>query len=149
MLLIILLGSLLLPSPVQTTAAPPAGSQAPAATPAPIALPDTPAGRALGEFVASFNAGGDKRRAFLEERTTLEKEQAAGILGQDTEILGEHGAVQVVRVPTQSATGLTAILRHEKSGAHGHLTLAIEAKAPHRVSNMQLRAATPEEVAGK
>lgn len=149
MLLIMLVGSLLLPSPVQTTAAPPASTQAPAATPAKVALPDTPAGRALGEFVASFNAGGEKRRTFLEGRTTLEKEQAAGILGQDTEILGEHGAVEVVRIPTQSETALTAVLRHEKSGAHGHLTLATEANAPHRVSNMQLRAATPEEVKGK
>jgi hypothetical protein len=149
MLLIMLLGSLLLPSPVQTPAAPPASSQAPAVTAAPVALPDTPAGRALGEFVASFNAGGEKRRAFLEGRTTLDKEQAAGILGQDAEILGQHGAVQVVRIPTQSAAGLTAILRHEKSGAHGHLTLEIETTEPHRVSNMQLRGATPEEVKGK
>ena len=148
MFLIMLLGSLLLPSPIQPAATSPATGQAAAAA-SPVTLPDTAAGRSLGEFVASFNAGGEKRRAFLEGRTTLNKEQAAGILGQDAEILGEHGPVQVVRIPTQGATALTAILRHEKSGAHGHLTLDIEADAPHRVSNMQLRAATPEEVKGK
>lgn len=133
------------PSTAQTGAQPPSAAQA-----APAAkVPDTPAGRALNEFVASFNAGGDKRRAWLEERTTLEAETAANILKQDTAFLDQHGAVTVVRIAESSDTTIAAILRHAKSGAHGHLTIDVEPKAPHKISNMQLRGATPEEVEGK
>ncbi|HVL67849.1 MAG TPA: hypothetical protein VM364_11350, partial [Vicinamibacterales bacterium] len=106
-------------------------------------------GRALNEFVASFNAGGDKRRAWLDERTTLGKEAVADILKQDTAFLEQHGAVTVVRVADSSPTRIVGIIRHDKSGAHGHLTIEVEAAAPHKVSNMQLRGATPDEVKGQ
>lgn len=122
-----------------------AATQAPAVK---VTVPDTPAGRALKEFLASFNAGGDKRRAWVEERTTVDDEAAADILKQDAAFLEEHGAMTVVRLPDAAATTIVAIVRHEKTGAHGHLTITVEPEAPHRVSNMQLRAATPEEIKG-
>lgn len=113
-----------------------------------VTVPDTPAGRALTEFIESFNAGGDKRKAWVEGRTTIPKEGAANILQQDAEFLAEHGAMTVVRVPQASATTIVAIVRHEKTGAHGHLTLDVDAAAPGKVTNMQLRGATPEEIKG-
>lgn len=119
-----------------------------AAAAAAVKVPDTPAGKALTEFIASFNAGGDKRRAWVEERTTMGKDGAAGILQQDTQVLEQHGAMTVVRVPTSSAGNITAVIRHAKSGAHGHLTLEVDTAAPNKVTNMQLRAATPEEIKG-
>lgn len=109
-------------------------------------VPDTPAGKALNEFVASFNDGGDKRKSWLENRTTVNQEQAAGMLKQDSQFLAEHGPVTVVKVPQSSATSIQAIIRHAKSGAHGHLTIEVGAEAPHKVTNMQLRGATPEEI---
>lgn len=109
-------------------------------------VPDTPAGKALNEFVATFNAGGEKRKAWLETRTTVGAEQATGILEQDTNFLAEHGPVTVVKVPQSSATSIQAIIRHAKSGAHGHLTIEVEAATPNKVTNMQLRGATPEEI---
>ena len=120
----------------------------PAAAPAAVTPPDTAAGKALKEFVDSFNAGGDKRRVWVTERTTMSQDGAAGILQQDAEVLKEHGAMTIVRVPSASAGTITAIVRHATSGAHGHLTLNVDTAAPHKVTNMQLRAATPEEIKG-
>lgn len=120
----------------------------PAASDAAVKVPDTPAGRGLKEFVESFNAGGDKRKAWVESRTTVDKENAADILGLDAKLLGEHGKVTVVRVPKASDTNIEAILRHETSGAHGYLTLEVEAAAPYKITNMQLRPASPEEIKG-
>ena len=120
----------------------------PAAAAAAITVPDTAAGKALKEFVDSFNAGGDKRRAWVEQRTTMSKDGAAGILKQDAGFLEQHGAMTIVRVPSASAGTITAIVRHAKSGAHGHLTINVDTAAPNKVTNMQLRAATPEEIKG-
>ena len=120
----------------------------PAAAAAAVAIPDTAAGKALKEFVESFNAGGEKRRAWVEGRTTIEKDGADGILKQDAEFLKEHGAMTIVRVPSSTAGTITAIVRHEKTGAHGHLTLDVDTSAPNKVTNMQLRGATPEEIKG-
>jgi len=136
----------LLGSPVSVAIQEPPKPAAPAA--AAVAIPDTPAGKGLKEFVASFNAGGDKRRAWVEERTTMGKEGATGILEQDAQFLAEFGEMTIVRVVSSSATNIVAILRHAKNGAHGHLTLEIDAAAPYKITNMQLRGATPEEIKG-
>ena len=116
---------------------------------APATVPDTPAGRGLKEFVTSFNAGGAERRTWVTTRTTVDPEDANDILQQDAQFLEEHGAVTVVRVPTSSATMITAVIRHAKSGAHGHLTLEVSADAPYKITNMQLRPATQQEIDGK
>ena len=59
-------------APVGLAVQEPAKPAAPAA--AAVVIPDTPAGKGLKEFVASFNAGGEKRRAWVEERTTMGKD---------------------------------------------------------------------------
>ena len=120
----------------------------PAAAAGSVAVPDTAAGKALQEFVDTFNAGGEKRRVWVEGRTTIGKDGAAGILKQDGEVLNQHGAMTIVRVPSSSAGTITAVVRHEKTGAHGHLTLTVDTSAPYKVTNMQLRGATPEEIKG-
>lgn len=118
-----------------------------AATPTAKA-PDTPAGRALTEFVESFNAGGDTRRTWVETRTTVEDEPRANILKMDAELLQQHGPITVARIVNSSEAQVVAIVRHAKSGAHGHLTINVEPAAPHKVVNLGMRAATPEEVKG-
>lgn len=137
---VLLLGSPAAPPPQEPTK--------PAQAAPAVAVPDTPAGRGLKEFVDSFNAGGDKRRAWIEQRTTMQKENGAEILRQDAEILGTHGPMTLVRVPESSPTKIVAILRHAKTGAHAHLTIEVEGTAPNKISNMQLRGATPEEIKG-
>lgn len=119
------------------------------ATQAPVTVPDTPAGRGLKEFVASFNAGGDARRTWVTTRTTVDADNAADILQQDAAILEEHGAFTVTRIVASTATTVTAILKHAKSGVHAHLMIEASADAPHKVTNMQLRGATPDEIGGK
>lgn len=138
----ILAATLTLVGMVDSTATQAAPSQAASSA----KVPDTPAGKALHEFVASFNEGGEKRKGWLESRTTLTQEQAAGILQQDAAFLAEHGPVTVVKVPQSSATSIQAIIRHAKSGAHGHLTIEVGGESPNKVTNMQLRGATPEEI---
>ena len=120
-------------------------SQAPAVT-----TPDTPAGRGLKEFVASFNAGGAERKTWVTTRTTVPPDAAADILEQDAAILAEHGGFTIVRIPAgATATSIAAILKHEKSGVHAHLTVEASADAPFKVTNLQLRPATPDEIGGK
>ena len=118
-------------------------------TPAPVAVPDTPAGRGLKEFVASFNAGGAERKTWVTTRTTVDAENAASILEQDAAILGEHGAFTIVRIAAATPTSITAIMRHAKSGLHAHFVLEADAAAPHKITNMQLRGATDDEIKGK
>ena len=116
---------------------------------APVTVPDTPAGRGLKEFVATFNAGGAERKTWVTTRTTVPADAAADILEQDAAILAEHGAFTIVRLPSATATTVTAILRHATSGAHAHLLLEASADAPYKITNLQLRPATPEEISGK
>ena len=124
-------------------------TQAPAA-PAPATVPDTPAGRGLTEFVASFNAGGTERRTWVTTRTTVPTEAANNILEQDAAILEKYGAMTIVRVlPAATATSISAILRHATSGAHAVLLLEASADAPHKITNLRLRPATPDEIGGK
>ena len=117
--------------------------------PAPtVKAPDTPAGRALAEFVESFNAGGDTRRTWVETRTTVKEEPRANILKMDGELLQEHGPMAVARIVNSSEARVVAIVRHAKTGAHGHLTIDVEPAAPHKVVNLGMRGATPEEIKG-
>ena len=113
-----------------------------------VKAPDTPAGRALAEFVESFNAGGDTRRKWVETRTTVEEGPRANILEMDARLLQEYGPITIARIVNSSETSVVAIVRHEKSGVHGHLTVDVEPAAPHKVVDLGMRAATPEEVKG-
>jgi hypothetical protein len=117
-------------------------------TPATPVVPDTKAGKALTDFIESFNAGGEKRKAFLDERTTIAKETHANILGQDAKFLQTNGAMTLVRVPSSSADNITAILRFATGDLHVHLTLGLDTAVPDKISTMRLRPATPEEIKG-
>ncbi len=113
-----------------------------------VKAPDTPAGRALTEFVESFNAGGDTRRTWVETRTTVKEEPRANILKMDGELLQEHGPMALARIVNSSEARIVAVVRHARTGAHGHLTIDVEPAAPHKVVNLGMRGATPEEVKG-
>ena len=113
-----------------------------------IKAPETPAGRALTEFVESFNAGGDTRRTWVETRTTVKEDPRANILKMDAEVLQEHGPMTIARIVNSSQAQVVAIVRHARTGAHGHLTIDVEPAAPHKVVNLGMRGATPEEIKG-
>jgi hypothetical protein len=113
-----------------------------------VKAPETPAGRALAEFVESFNAGGDKRRTWVDTRTTVGEESRGNILKMDAQVLQEHGPMAIARIVNSSDAQVAAIVRHPKTGAHGHLTIDVEPAAPHKVANMRMRGATPEEIKG-
>jgi hypothetical protein len=113
-----------------------------------VKAPDSPAGRALTEFVDSFNAGGKTRQTWLETRTTVEDEPRANILNTDAQLLQKYGPLRVVRIVNSSPELVTAVVRHGTSDMHGYLTIAVEPTAPHKVVNIGLRPATPEEIKG-
>jgi outer membrane protein assembly factor BamB len=120
---------------------------APAAPPT-VKAPDTPAGRALNEFVESFNADTKTRRTWLETRTTIGAEQAAAIANTDAQLLQKYGPMTVVRIAESSQASVAAVVRHGTSNLHGYLTIAAEPTAPFKVVDFGLRAATPEEIKG-
>ena len=113
-----------------------------------VKTPDTPAGRALTEFVDSFNAGGKTRQTWVETRTTVEEGPRANILKMDAQLLQQYGPMAVARILSSSDTKIVAVVRHDKSDAHGHLTIDVEPAAPHKVTNLGMRGATPEEIKG-
>jgi hypothetical protein len=47
-----------------------------------------------------------------------------------------------------SPASVVAIVRHARSGAHGYLTINVEPAAPHKVVNLGMRAARPDEIKG-
>lgn len=113
-----------------------------------IKAPDTPAGRALTEFVDSFNAGGKARQTWLETRTTVGDELRGNILKTDASLLQQYGPMSVVRIVNSSEELLAAVIRHGTSEMHGYLTIAVDPTAPHKVVNIGMRPATPEEIKG-
>ena len=114
-----------------------------------VKAPDTPAGRALAEFVESFNAGGNTRQTWLETRTTVQDGPRANILKMDAQLLEQYGPMTVARIVSSSDAKIVAVVRHTKSDAHGHLTIDIDPAAPHKVVNLGMRPATPEEIKGE
>jgi hypothetical protein len=128
---------------VLTSAVFPAQAAAPT-----VKAPDTPAGRALTEFVDSFNAGGQTRQTWLETRTTVEDEPRANLLKIDAQLLQKYGPLTVVRLVSSSQELVAAVVRHGTSDRHGYLTIAVDPTAPHKVVNFGMRAATPEEIKG-
>ena len=113
-----------------------------------VKAPDTPAGRALTKFVDSFNAGGKTRQTWLETRTTVEDEARANILKVDAQLLQEYGALSIVRIASSSQALVAAVVRHGTSDRHGYLTISVEPTAPHKVVDIGMRPATPEEIKG-
>lgn len=111
-------------------------------------VPATPAGQALTGFVESFNAGGETRRKWVETRTTLQEGPRANVLKTDAQFLTQHGPITVVRIAKASPASIAAVVRHAKTGVHGFLTVDVEPAAPHKVVNLNMRAATPEEIKG-
>ena len=133
------------PNEIQTSEVPSSAMRPAQAT---VKAPDTPAGRALTEFVDSFNAGGKTRQTWLETRTTLEDEPRANILKTDAQLLQKYGPLAVVRIVNSSEESLAAVVRHGTSDMHGYLTIAVEPTAPHKVVNFGMRGARPEEIKG-
>ena len=113
-----------------------------------VKAPDTPAGRALTEFVDTFNAGGKTRQTWLETRTTVQEGPRANILKMDAQLLQEYGPITVARIVSSAPEKVVAIVRHGKSDLHGYLTIDVEPAAPHKVIDLNMRAATPEEIKG-
>ena len=67
---------------------------------------------------------------------------------KNPQLLQKYGRLTVVRIVSSSQELVAAVVRHGTSDMHGYLTIAIEPTAPHKVVNLGMRAATPEEIKG-
>lgn len=113
-----------------------------------VKAPDTPAGRALGEFVHSFNAGSKTRQRWQETRTTIGEDRAPTLSRMTPWMLQKYGPLTVVRIVRSSPEFVAAVVRHGSSNIHGCLTIAVEPSAPFKVVDFAMRAATSEECKG-
>jgi CubicO group peptidase (beta-lactamase class C family) len=113
-------------------------------TPAkPIALPDTPAGRQAGAYIAMFNAGDTTaaRKFMLEQlmpnpndHRTIEQ-RLSNYRGMRSQV----GTMIPVEIVSSSPTEIVLRMRTEK-GESPELTVTVEASAPYRISALRIMA---------
>lgn len=108
-----------------------------AQAPAPAGLPDSPAGRALGEWLAAYDSG--DRAAMLAFAAShyapadLARRPAEMIATRERWRFVNLGAIEVVHVDTASDTLVAATIRLRRTGSWGHLDARVEPAPPHRV----------------
>ena len=108
-----------------------------------VTLPDTPAGRQAGAFIAMFNAGDTAaaRKFMLEQETpnpndhrTMEQ-RLSSYRGMRSQV----GTMMPVEIVSSSPAEIVLRMRTEK-GESPVLTVTVEAAAPHRISGLRIEA---------
>ena len=106
-----------------------------AAAPAQPALPDTPAGKALGAWLAAFNSGDPALiRAYDETyRPTRLLAEAAGFREAT-------GGFNLIRVEKSEPTTITALVQEKASDTVGRFELSLSSEQPPKVVGLKLEA---------
>ena len=93
------------------------------------AAPDTPAGRQLARWLATFN-GGDRtaRQEFYKEHWAYTPNQ-----NFYEDLLDQTGGLELLRIEESTPTRTIAIARQIDGDAVARLTLEVEADVPHRI----------------
>jgi len=135
-----LLPALAVPPPAPVAAAPPAAASAP--------LPDTPAGRALGSFLAALGSGDEARlRAFHEayagadERGKPVPEQR---IARGLRLHADTGGIDVVEVVSSSPYRIEVEARARRDGRPMTVAIEVEPTPPNGVDGIELRPGKPE-----
>ncbi len=118
----------------------PVAAQAPASQPAEpgITLPDTPAGKTLGEFVKAFNTGkADALRRFHQEHGG-----DPGNADQDLNFYHNSGGLKLHSITRSTSTEIEVLAQHKKDDGWVSFSLVVEASAPHGIANIRVRPAT-------
>lgn len=154
------LGDVALPAPAQTAAqqppnaAPQASNTKAVSTTAPsttptgetIKLPDTPAGKALGEFVKAFNTGDlETLKRFHKERGGDEENAQ-----QDLGFYQQSGGLKIHSV-TRSDQFEIEVLAQTKNGERWvSFAIGVEPRAPHGIADIRVRpTSAPGEKSGE
>ena len=100
-------------------------------------IPDTPAARECAAWLESFNRGDrETYKAFLD------KNYPSGVqrLDRDLEFRQMTGGFDFKKVEESTPTKLVALVQERGSDQFGRLTLEVEAREPHRITSLELRA---------
>lgn len=111
------------------------------AAPSRAQLPETPAGRQLGAWLAAFNSGSETLLKQFVDRNVAPG--AEGPLQVGPPLLGfreRTGGFDLRRVDSSTATRLTALLQERSSDQTARVVIDVEPAAPNRITALSLQA---------
>jgi CubicO group peptidase (beta-lactamase class C family) len=103
-----------------------------------VTLPDTPAGKRAGEFVAAFNSR-DLETLKKFHTNSTSSEQAARRAERDIQFGRNNGKLQLLDVPKATDQEITLLARTDLTESVVEISLQFEKEAPHRLVRLGLR----------
>ncbi len=114
-------------APQTTQAAPPAEPE--------VKLPNTPAGKTFGAFLAAFNSGKlDALKKFHEERGGN-----PGNAEQDMNFYNQSGGLKLHSVKKSTDTEIEVLAQMKKTERWVNFLMTVEAQAPHGISDIRVQ----------
>src|ERR1700733_4048187 len=108
--------------------------------PAPVAIPETPAGQILGKWLAAFNSGDrDQLTAFL---TTYNPRRLKNI-DNEMDFRSQTGGFNLVKIETPSEREIAPIVKERGGDNFARLSMEVGESAPHLIENLSLRVTDP------
>lgn len=103
-----------------------------------VKLPNTPAGKTFGVFLAALNSGKlEAMKKFHEERGG-----DPGNAEQDMNFYNQSGGLKVHSVKKSSDTEIEVLVQMKKSERWMSFVMAVEAQAPHGISDIRVQPAS-------
>ncbi len=100
------------------------------------ALPNTPAGKQAAAWLHAYNSGETEvvRRFIAEHYANTGKITPARRLEAISQVYGDNGRLELVRVEKSSDYEVVAVVRSPASGSWLRISFTVEADAPHRIT---------------
>lgn len=113
----------------------PQAAQAAPADESEVKLPNTPAGKTFGAFLAAFNSGKlEAMKKFHEDRGGN-----PGNAEQDMNFYNQSGGLKLHSVKRSSETEIEVLAQMKKTDRWVSFTMAVEAQAPHGISDIRVQ----------
>jgi len=125
-------GTMLAATPVVSWAAPPAAIDG-------VAIPDTPPGHAMAEWLAAFDGGDTAAMTAFETRYQLPVRDPA----QRLQFLKMTGGFILVRVERSEPAHIVALLKEKASDNYSHLDLSMDGAMPPKITNISVNLTPP------
>jgi CubicO group peptidase (beta-lactamase class C family) len=104
-----------------------------------VKLPDTPAGRSFGKFLAALNSGALETMKRFHRENGGDEENAQ----QDFEIYQRTGGLNLHSVTTTSDYELTALVQSRKDSRWLNFSIVASRSAPHGITDIRVSPTTP------
>jgi CubicO group peptidase (beta-lactamase class C family) len=104
----------------------------------PVALPDTPAGKRAGEFLAAFN-GGDVEALKKFHANSTTPDRAPQRAERDRQFGRDNGPLELLAVPKAGDQEVTLLARTGLTEMVVEIQLRFEKEAPHKLTSLMLR----------